>query len=242
MRPFVRFVAFIVLLIACQDAWGQSGLYVVTGNDVLVRSGPGTSYSKMDARNKGETVTVLALYDDNWAKISLPDGRIGYMSRKYLSYSGEADQDGIRDGKDSLRERLGGMKMDDRGKFWLFVGLAVLLFYLSLSFSDKSFILAVVLNLLSAGALFVWTRTCRECFWYLDLNRHGLLLWLLFYALTIAGYTFIGATALKYLKSLREVFHDFFRVSSTSRWVLYGGPFSFAWWGSFLKSIQSSAS
>lgn len=52
-----------------------------------IRSGPGSNYSKVGSRKKGDTVTVLSFYDANWAKIRLGTS-FGYMHRRYLAYKG----------------------------------------------------------------------------------------------------------------------------------------------------------
>ena len=210
MRFALRLVVFLVLLPVSQIVWGQSGLYTVTGDGVVVRSGPGKNHSKIDAKNKGDTVQVLSFYDADWALLRLEDDKVGYMSRKYLSYSGPLPRENdVQGGKRPLRTLMGGMEMNDKGKFWLFFGLAVLFYYLSLALPARFVFLSIVFLLLSAGSLFVWTMVCGECFWFLDFERQNFLLWLLFWVLTIIGLGFVGGTAWQHLKALRDIFHDF---------------------------------
>lgn len=64
MKHHLFSIFFSVLLaLVSFESWGQSGLYTVTGDKVVIRSGPGTNYSKVSSRKKGDTVTVLSLYD-----------------------------------------------------------------------------------------------------------------------------------------------------------------------------------
>lgn len=87
MRHVIKIFVFTLFLFATGTVWGQSGLYTVTGDRVNVRSGPGTGYQVIGSRKKGDVVTVLSLYDANWAKISLGNSH-AYMSKKYLAYKG----------------------------------------------------------------------------------------------------------------------------------------------------------
>lgn len=83
MRPASIISLFLWFLLSSGTAWGQTMPYIVTGSDVNVRSGPGTQYSKVGKLQKGETVDVVYLYDDNWAKIHYGT-KSGFVSRKYI--------------------------------------------------------------------------------------------------------------------------------------------------------------
>lgn len=61
------------------------GVGVVTGNDVRVRSGPGTSYSVLTTRDKGARLDVTGV-SGGWYKVDV-GGSVGYISSTYLSLS-----------------------------------------------------------------------------------------------------------------------------------------------------------
>lgn len=71
----------------------------VTGNDVNVRSGPGTGYRVLDCLPKGAEVTVTDRSNGDWYAVSY-DGVSGYISSRYLhiqedaqaTVSGEVDE------------------------------------------------------------------------------------------------------------------------------------------------------
>lgn len=86
-RSFLKVLFITFLFFIAETAWGQVGLYTVTGNEVNIRIGPGTGYQVVGTRKRGDTVTVLSFYNDNWAKIRLGTSH-AYMSRKYLAYKG----------------------------------------------------------------------------------------------------------------------------------------------------------
>ncbi len=68
---------------------------VVTGASSLrVRSGPGTSYSRITSISEGTKVTILS-QSDGWYKIRLSNGTTGYCSAEYIKVSssgGSSDQ------------------------------------------------------------------------------------------------------------------------------------------------------
>ena len=65
------------------SADGSFGTGSVTGNDVRLRSGPGTSYDVLGTRSKGETLEVTGV-SGSWYKVDL-NGSTGYISSTYLS-------------------------------------------------------------------------------------------------------------------------------------------------------------
>ena len=87
MKAALKILLVTLFLFIAGTVWGQAGLYTVTGNTVNIRSGPGTGYQSVGTRKKGDTVTVLSMYDANWAKIR-HGSSYAYMSRKYLAYKG----------------------------------------------------------------------------------------------------------------------------------------------------------
>ena len=67
--------------IALSSSAGQTG--TVTGSDVRMRTGPGTSYSIITTLDKGTTVTILGT-SGSWYQISY-GGYTGYMINTYIS-------------------------------------------------------------------------------------------------------------------------------------------------------------
>lgn len=65
----------------------QSAYYTVSASTLNIRSGPGTSYSKITQLHRGETIVVQRMYDANWAVIQVGSST-GYISRKYITYKG----------------------------------------------------------------------------------------------------------------------------------------------------------
>jgi len=61
-----------------------SGKGYVTGNGVNIRTGPGTDFNVIYGLNKGAAVDLLGKYD-NWYKIKLSNGVIGWMCADYIS-------------------------------------------------------------------------------------------------------------------------------------------------------------
>lgn len=70
-------------LSASNSADGSFGTGTVTGNDVRIRSGAGTSYSVLATRDKGDTLAVTGV-SGSWYKVDL-SGTTGYISSTYLS-------------------------------------------------------------------------------------------------------------------------------------------------------------
>ena len=67
------------------EAGGTSSYVVTTSSSNLnVRSGPGTSYSKLTSLAKGTVVEVLSI-TDGWAKIQLDNYTNAYVSASYLT-------------------------------------------------------------------------------------------------------------------------------------------------------------
>ncbi|NLB22397.1 MAG: SH3 domain-containing protein, partial [Clostridium sp.] len=70
--------------------------YIATGN-VNFRSGPSTSYDKIDYILKGSQVEHISHYNSYWEKIRF-NGREGYASSKYfkpISVAGDSTQEYI---------------------------------------------------------------------------------------------------------------------------------------------------
>lgn len=78
-----------------------SGIATVNGTIVNVRSGPGISYEQIDRVHKDQEVTLLAKKED-WYKISLADGKSGWIAGWLLDVSEEESTEaGNSDGSKS---------------------------------------------------------------------------------------------------------------------------------------------
>lgn len=67
-------------------AYDIKGGTVTTNSSVNIRSGAGTSYSRLGSLKDGEKVLVLD-NSNGWCKIAYDDGEIGYMSADYVDIS-----------------------------------------------------------------------------------------------------------------------------------------------------------
>lgn len=94
MKLISKLIFFWLCILVTGNAAGQElGWYTVTGTEVNVRSGPGTNYSKLGTRKQGDVVTVLRIYDENWAIIEWHFPTYGYMHRDYITYKGPVHLD-----------------------------------------------------------------------------------------------------------------------------------------------------
>lgn len=67
---------------AIEPAWILTKKYKVTGDDVRIRTGPGTSYAVVDHLYKGDIINVKSI-DNGWAKFKY-NGQWRYVSATYL--------------------------------------------------------------------------------------------------------------------------------------------------------------
>ena len=93
------FIAFVLVIVMCVSTFINYNPYIyaadastgtVTGTDTLnVRSGPGTSYSKITTISGGDVVSILEVgYDDSgaaWYRICTSDGTEGWVSATYIT-------------------------------------------------------------------------------------------------------------------------------------------------------------
>ena len=72
----------------------QERIGIVTGASSLrVRSGPGTSYSRITSVSEGSKLTILD-ETGGWYKVRLSSGTIGYCSAEYITISGQSSSSG----------------------------------------------------------------------------------------------------------------------------------------------------
>ncbi len=67
---------------AIEPAWILTKKYKVTGDDVRIRTGPGTSYAVVDHLYKNDIINVKSI-DNGWAKFKYK-GQWRYVSATYL--------------------------------------------------------------------------------------------------------------------------------------------------------------
>lgn len=84
---------FLLLLFPSFQGMAESALYRVTGENVNLRVGPGTNYDILGHRNKGDIVTVIQLYNKDWAKVRYGSTAFAYISRDYIVYHGPLPKD-----------------------------------------------------------------------------------------------------------------------------------------------------
>lgn len=82
-----------LLLLAPVLEGRAADLYRVTANNVNVRSGPGYNYKVIDHRNAGDIVTVLSIYQNDWARIRYGASAFAYIHMGYLSYKGPVPEE-----------------------------------------------------------------------------------------------------------------------------------------------------
>lgn len=109
MAVFSTIILALFLLLPAGEASAQPGLYTVTGDRVNIRSGPGTGYSVVGSRGKGDTVTVLSFYDAQWARVRLGDSPDGYMSSRYLAYKGPLPEENQQSAQSTRSRSSGGV-------------------------------------------------------------------------------------------------------------------------------------
>ncbi|MBQ8094027.1 MAG: SH3 domain-containing protein [Clostridia bacterium] len=79
----VLLLAAVLMIAVCSVA--SATLYYVTGNNVRVRSGPGTDYDILSHLNRGDKIDVIST-SGGWALMTLWSGSDnGYISTKYIS-------------------------------------------------------------------------------------------------------------------------------------------------------------
>lgn len=110
MRPPKILVSLIFLVFIASISFAQQGEvaavvfpYVakITGNDVYVRSGPGSNYYRCGKLNKPDRVTVVA-QEHSWSKILPPAGSFSWISTQYVKFDPDKASIGIVTG-DNVR-------------------------------------------------------------------------------------------------------------------------------------------
>lgn len=120
LKPTVLLTVLLLFLSLVEgSAYTGRGLYRVTGSEVNIRSGPGSHYSIIDKRQKGDIVTVYSFYDSQWAKVRHGTS-FAYISRSYISYKGPIpDDDNVTPSAPGVSLKKSGKKASSGGGgFW----------------------------------------------------------------------------------------------------------------------------
>lgn len=73
----------------------------VTGEDVNIRSGPGTSYYRCGKLKAGDKITVVdVMFNNTWAKIVPPEGCYSWISKTYVELNPADPKVGVLTGDD----------------------------------------------------------------------------------------------------------------------------------------------
>ncbi len=72
----------------------------VIGNEVSIRSGPGTSYYRCGNLNAGDKVIVVDILHNAWAKIVPPEGSYSWISKTYVQLNPNNPKIGVLTGDD----------------------------------------------------------------------------------------------------------------------------------------------
>ena len=89
MRKIILpFLTLSALLLSALPVAAFAEQAIVTGNEVNVRSGPGTAYGIFASLDEGKTVEVIDRSDADWYLISW-DGSTGYVSSQFLALTPE---------------------------------------------------------------------------------------------------------------------------------------------------------
>ena len=91
-RKILRILGAALLTASLMSVPAHAETATVTGSDVNLREGPGTSYRIIDCLAWGTTVTVTDQSDDTWYAVEV-DGQQGFMSAQFLKIQdGQAQQ------------------------------------------------------------------------------------------------------------------------------------------------------
>lgn len=77
-------IAALILSVLAVNAMAKETLYVTDTLKITVRSGPSTGNRVIATLSSGDTVTMLEKKKDGWGKVSLPDGKTGWLLHRYL--------------------------------------------------------------------------------------------------------------------------------------------------------------
>jgi len=112
IRLSIRFIFIFAVIVSCWSLVAQSQAqeagsaqespdfpYVakITGDNVNIRSGPGTNYYRCGQLNTGEKVTVVGT-QFSWSQIKPPDGSFSWISQQYIRIDAKDPNTGLLTG------------------------------------------------------------------------------------------------------------------------------------------------
>jgi uncharacterized protein YgiM (DUF1202 family) len=117
MRPFINLLILVCIAIVAPVGFAQQAgtspqaaapadtneadalafpyIAEITGNDVHVRSGPGTNYYPCGKVNKGDRVTVVGSHLGGWSRIVPPPGSFSWISGEYVEVDAADPRTGV---------------------------------------------------------------------------------------------------------------------------------------------------
>ena len=72
-------------ILDCSDGSGSKKTYYISGDDVRIRTGAGTSYGIIRELSYGTSLTIISTSNKDWYYVQLSDGTKGYVSSDYIS-------------------------------------------------------------------------------------------------------------------------------------------------------------
>lgn len=114
----------------------------------------------------------------------------------------------------------------DSYAFWILFSLAAFLYSLGVAMKDDAPIMSVFVNLLSAGALYLYSGTSGEVFWFINFEKQNIIVWFICYILTAAFFGILIGLTWGHLKLILGLFSNF--------WVAFIGLIIGCIWGVLL--------
>jgi len=85
MNPIIKLIIITLILFACISYSAQAEtMYITDVLRITVREGNGPDYKMLDVLESGQEVEVISKSDE-WAKVRLPNGKVGWLAGKYLT-------------------------------------------------------------------------------------------------------------------------------------------------------------
>ncbi|MBQ2124138.1 MAG: SH3 domain-containing protein [Bacteroidaceae bacterium] len=168
---------------------------VVTTSTLNVRSAPTTNSDKISVVSGGDIVNVVEKGSDDWMKIEL-NGMTGYVYGKYLEEIPELSSS-VSSDADKFWSR--------ETKFWVHFSIFIVLTIAFIILLEEHGFIAILCN--TGAAYCVWTYTgIGDSFWFLDFERNGFFLYMLFVFLIFVFMTWAFTMFWEYLKMTLMLF------------------------------------
>ncbi|MHC4265907.1 MAG: SH3 domain-containing protein [Planctomycetota bacterium] len=117
MKPLLTSLIFAIILTLTSSALAQEQaneqteaqafpyMAEITGDDIYIRSGPGTNYYDCGKFKKGDVVKIVAA-QHGWSRIAPPPGSFSWISKQYVDYDPNSPEAGTVTG-DAVRVYAG---------------------------------------------------------------------------------------------------------------------------------------